>query len=137
MAIRARTLRPLIWVLLVLLLFTLLILEVVFVNDLLAFAQRALTFWDDKTELVFLSDILFTEAAVLILLGALIAGAVLYTSWASLDVRQVQFTESIWSWKMMNEERNSAIGLREGLTILAVGIIYVVAAVVISLPSIS
>jgi hypothetical protein len=137
MAIRARTLRPLIWVLLVLLLFTPLILEVVFVNDLLAFAQRALTFWDDKTELVFLSDILFTEAAVLILLGALIAGAVLYTSWASLDVRQVQFTESIWSWKRMNEERNSSIGLREGLTILAVGIIYVVAAVVISLPSIS
>jgi len=130
-------LRPLIWVLLVLLLFTPLILEVVFVNDLLAFAQRALTFWDDKTELVFLSDILFTEAAVLILLGALIAGAVLYTSWASLDVRQVQFTESIWSWKRMNEERNSSIGLREGLTILAVGIIYVVAAVVISLPSIS
>ena len=129
--------RPLIWVLLVLLLFTPLILEVVFVNDLLAFAQRALTFWDDKTELVFLSDILFTEAAVLILLGALIAGAVLYTSWASLDVRQVQFTESIWSWKRMNEERNSSIGLREGLTILAVGIIYVVAAVVISLPSIS
>ena len=123
--------------LLVLLLFTLLILEVVFVNDLLAFAQRALTFWDDKTELVFLSDILFTEAAVLILLGALIAGAVLYTSWASLDVRKVQFTESIWSWKRMNEERNSSIGLREGLTILAVGIIYVVAAVVISLPSIS
>ena len=123
--------------LLVLLLFTPLILEVVFVNDLLAFAQRALTFWDDKTELVFLSDILFTEAAVLILLGALIAGAVLYTSWASLDVRQVQFTESIWSWKRMNEERNSSIGLREGLTILAVGIIYVVAAVVISLPSIS
>ena len=123
--------------LLVLLLFTPLILEVVFVNDLLAFAQRALTFWDDKTELVFLSDILFTEAAVLILLGALIAGAVLYTSWASLDVRQVQFTESIWSWKRMNEERNSSIGLREGLTILAVGIIYVIAAVVISLPTIS
>jgi ABC-type phosphate transport system permease subunit len=112
------------------------LLEVVFLSDLFVFAQRIFAFWENKTELVFLSDVLFMEAAVLIIVGALIAGAVLYSSWASLDVRQVQFTESIWNWKKMKEERNSAVGLIEGLTILAVGILYVVTAVIVSLPTI-
>jgi hypothetical protein len=124
-------------VLFVLLLFTPLTLEVVFVSDLFAFAQRIFAYWDNKTEAVFLSDLLFTEAAVLILFGALLAGTILYSSWAAMDVRQVQFSGSIWDWKRMKEERNSAIGLIEGLTILAVGILYVAAAVAVSLLTIS
>ena len=129
--------RPLIWVLLVLLLFTPMLLEIVFVSDLFAFAQRIFVFWENKTEVVFLSDVLFTEAAVLILFGALLACTILYTSWAALDVRKVQFTGSIWNWKKMKEERNSTVGLVLGLAILAVGILYVVAAVIVSLPTIS
>ena len=104
LTIQARTLRPLILVLFVLLLFTPLILEFIFVSDLFAFAQRIFAYWDTKTEAVFLSDLLFTEAAVLILFGALLAGTILYSSWAAMDVRQVQFSGSIWDWKRMKKE---------------------------------
>ncbi len=123
--------------LLVLLLFTPMILEIVFVNDIFLVARRAFAFWENIADLVFLSDLLFIEAAVLILLGALIAGVILYTSWASADIRQIQFTESIWNWRRIKEERNSATGLAVGLCVLFVGVVYVVVAVAISLPTFS
>ena len=131
MAYRAATLRVFIWVLLVLLLFTPMLAEFVFVSDILPTAQRTFPFWRGKTEAVFLSDILFIEAGVLILFGAVIAGAILYSSWAALDVRTVQFTDYIWNWRQMKKDRDSPAGVTFGLILLAVGIIYVLVAVLV------
>jgi ABC-type phosphate transport system permease subunit len=104
----------------------------VFARDIIPYAQRIFPFWIDKPIQVFLSDLLFIEAAVFLIFGALLAGVVLYDAWAALDVRKVQFTEYIWNWKKMKEERNSSSGLLVGLTILAVGIIYVLVAIAVS-----
>ena len=121
-----------IWALLLLLLFTPMIVEFVFISGSLPTFQRLMPFWKNKLVTVILSDILFVESGALIALGALIAGAILYNAWAALDVRKVQFTEYIWNWRKMKEERESPAGLIIGLTILTVGIIYLVIAIVTS-----
>ena len=126
------TLRALVWVLFVILLFTPMIAESVFASDILPFAQRIFPFWDNKPVTVFLSDVLFLEAGVFIFFGALISGAILYNSWAALDVRKVQFTEYIWNLRQMRKERNFPTGLIIGLVFLAVGITYVLAAILFS-----
>jgi hypothetical protein len=126
------TLRALVWVLFVFLLFTPMIAESVFASNIVPIAQRIFPFWDNKPVTVFLSDVLFLEAGVFIFFGALISGAILYNSWAALDVRKVQFTEYIWNLRQMREERNFPTGLIIGLVFLAVGITYVLAAILFS-----
>jgi hypothetical protein len=81
---------------------------------------------------VFLSDLFFIEAAGFLIFGPLLAGVVLYDAWAALDARKVQFTDYILNWKKIREERESPAGLIVGLTILAVGIIYVLVAIAVS-----
>jgi sterol desaturase/sphingolipid hydroxylase (fatty acid hydroxylase superfamily) len=108
------------------------IVEFVFISGSLPTLQRLMPFWKNKPVTVIISDILFVESGALIALGALIAGAILYNAWAALDVRKVQFTEYIWNWRKMKEERESPAGLIIGLTILTVGIIYLVIAIVTS-----
>ena len=124
--------RALVWVLFVFLLFTPMIAESVFASNIVPIAQRIFPFWDNKPVTVFLSDVLFLEAGVFIFFGALISGAILYNSWAALDVRKVQFTEYIWNLRQMREERNFPTGLIIGLVFLAVGITYVLAAILFS-----
>jgi hypothetical protein len=126
------TLRALVWVLFVFLLFTPMIAESVFASNIVPIAQRIFPFWDNKPVTVFLSDVLFLEAGVFIFFGALISGAILYNSWAALDVRKVQFTEYIWNLRQMRKERNFSTGLIIGLVFLAVGILYVLAAILFS-----
>ena len=126
------TLRALVWVLFVFLLFTPMIAESVFASNIVPIAQRVFPFWDNKPVTVFLSDVLFLEAGVFIFFGALISGAILYNSWAALDVRKVQFTEYIWNLRQMRRERNFPTGLIIGLVFLAVGITYVLAAILFS-----
>jgi hypothetical protein len=126
------TLRALVWVLFVFLLFTPMIAESVFASNIVPIAQRIFPFWDNKPVTVFLSDVLFLEAGVFIFFGALISGAILYNSWAALDVRKVQFPEYIWNLRQMRKERNFPTGLIIGLVFLAVGITYVLAAILFS-----
>ena len=76
----------------------------------------------------FFKDILFIEAAVFLFLGALVGGVTLYNAWAPKDVRLVQFTEYIWNWKKMKEERDIPTGLLVGLALIAFGIIYILVA---------
>jgi hypothetical protein len=123
----AETLRALIWVLLALLLFTPMIVEFVFVSDILPTAQRLFSFWKGKTASVFLSDILFMEAGSLVLFGVIIAVATLFSAWAALDAGQVMFTEYIWHWRQ--KDRDSPAGLIFGLILLAVGFVFVLVAV--------
>jgi hypothetical protein len=126
------TLRALVWILSVFLLFTPMMAESVFASNIVPIAQRIFPFWDNKPVTVFLSDVLFLEAGVFIFFGALISGAILYNSWAALDVRKVQFPEYIWNLRQMRKERNFPTGLIIGLVFLAVGITYVLAAILFS-----
>ena len=43
-------------------------------------------------------------------------------------MRLVQFTEYIWNWKKMKEERDIPTGLLVGLALIAFGIIYILVA---------
>ena len=71
---------------------------------------------------------MFIEAAVFLFLGTLVGGVTLYNAWAPKDVRLVQFTEYIWNWKKMKEERDIPTGLLVGLALIAFGIIYILVA---------
>ena len=92
------------WALLLLLLFVPMILEFAFASEIITSIQRLFPYWKNKSVSVVLSDILFIQAGAFIVFGALVAGAVLYNTWASIDVRQLQFTKYIWSWRKIKEE---------------------------------
>ena len=90
--------------------------------------RRVFPYWSYATPNVFFKDILFIEAAVFLFLGTLVGGVTLYNAWAPKDVRLVQFTEYIWNWKKMKEERDIPTGLLVGLALIAFGIIYILVA---------
>ncbi len=117
------------WVLLVILLFVPFVIDLVFINDLFLFAQKVFAYYKYATAGILFSDILFTEGAVLLILGALIGGVTVYNAWAQVDVRKAQFTEFIWNLKKIREERNYPTGLIIGLTLIAIGIIYIIMAI--------
>lgn len=81
------------------------------------------------TQDVLFKDIMFIDGAVLLVFGALIGGVTLYSAWAQLDVMKAQFTEYIWNWKRIREERKYPTGLKVGLTLIAFGIIYFLVAI--------
>jgi hypothetical protein len=113
------------WILFFILLLIPIVVDFVFINEILSFAQRVFPYWRYATPNVFLKDILFIEAAVLLFFGALVGGVTLYNAWIPTDVRKAQFTEYIWNWKKMREERDFPTGLVVGLALIAFGIIYV------------
>ena len=119
------------WVLFVFLLFIPMALSFFLVYDFLPFAQSLFLFWRSRPGTLLLSDVLFLEGGVILVFGALIGGVTLYDAWAQLDVRKVQFTESIWNWKIIAKERNYPTGLMVGIALLAAGIIYIVVAVLV------
>ncbi len=124
--------RVLVWFLLVVLLFTPMVAEYFSASALLPIAQIMYTPWKSEPLTVFVSDIYFMEGGLSIFFGALVSGAILYNAWVSTDVRKVQFTEYVWNWKRIKEERDFPTGLTFGLTLIAVGIIYIVAAILVS-----
>lgn len=119
------------WMLFILLLFTPMAISFIFTSDILSFAQRFFPFLKG-TVAVFLSDILFVEGGVFLVFGALVGGVTLYNAWAPTDVRKAQFTEYIWNWKKIREERNFPTGLIVGLALIAVGIVYIFFAILVS-----
>lgn len=100
-----------------------------FMTEILSFAQRAFPYWRYVDKTVLFKDIMFMEGAVLLVFGALIGGVTVYNAWAQVDVRKAQFTEYIWNWKKMREERNFPTGLMVGLALIAFGIIYILVAI--------
>ena len=124
--------RVLVWFLLVFLLFTPMVAEYLFASALLPIAQIMYTPWKSEPLTVFVSDIYFMEGGLAIFFGALFSGAILYDAWVSTDVRKVQFTEYVWNWKRIKEERDFPTGLTFGLLLITVGIVYVISAIVIS-----
>ena len=121
--------RLFLWILFIILLLVPIVVNFVFITDIVRFAQRAFEYYRFATPDVLFKDIQFTEGAVLLIFGALIGGVTLYNAWAQVDVRKAQFTEYIWNWKKIREERNYPTGLMVGLALIAFGIIYILVAV--------
>ena len=121
--------RLFLWILFIILLLLPIVVNFVFITDIGRFAQRAFEYYRFVTADVLFKDIQFTEGAVLLIFGALIGGVILYNAWAQVDVRKAQFTEYIWNWKKIREERNYPTGLMVGLVFIAFGIIYILVAV--------
>jgi len=119
------------WMLFILLLFTPMAISFIFTSDILSIAQRFFPFLKGPVT-VFLSDILFVEGGVFLVFGALVGGVTLYNAWVPTDVRKAQFTEYIWNWKKIREERNFPTGLIVGLALIAVGIVYIFFAILVS-----
>lgn len=117
------------WFLLFILLLIPIVVDFVFITELLSFARRVFPYYRHVTSNVLLKDILFIEGAVLLIFGALVGGVTLYNAWVPKDVRKAQFTEYIWNWKKMRDERNLPTGLMIGLTLIAFGIIYILVAI--------
>ena len=124
--------RAFICVLFVFLLFAPMIAEYFFASAILPFAQIMYSPWKEEPLTVFLSDIYFIEGAGLIVFGALVGGVIIYNAWVSTDVRKAQFTEYVWNWKRIKEERDFPTGLTFGLVLIIVGIVYIITAVFVS-----
>lgn len=119
------------WVLFVFLLFVPMIIGFAFPSDMLLIAGKVFPFWRNSSLAMFLSDVFFIEGAVLLFFGALVGGVILYNAWVPTDVRRTQFTDYIWNWKKMKEERSFPTGLVIGLALLVVGVLYVLAAILV------
>ena len=110
-----------------------LVLEFVYLNDYAPSIQRIFGFWSNRSTTLLLSDLLFFEGGAFILLGALVAGTILYNAWVPTDVRRAQFTEYIWNWKVMDKERGTTKGALPGLVLILAGIIYIAVGIIITL----
>ncbi len=129
-----KNIKNIVWLLFfVLVLCTPLILEVIYIEDYAPSIQGAFSFWRNRSTTLLLSDLLFFEGGAFILLGALIAGTILYNAWAPSDVRKAQFTEYIWNWKVMDKERGTNKGALPGIILIAAGITYIIVGIQITI----
>ena len=109
------------------------VLEFVYIEDFAPSIQGTFSFWRNRSTTLLLSDLFFFEGGAFILLGALIAGTILYNAWAPSDVRRAQFTEYIWNWKVMDKERGVTKGALPGLILIGAGIAYILVGILITL----
>jgi hypothetical protein len=129
-----KKLRNAIWpIVFVVILFVPVFLEFIYLNDYAPVLQRALSFWRIRSFTLLLSDLLFIEGGIFLILGALFAGVILYNAWVPTDVRRTQFSEYIWNWKVMDKERGSAAGALAGIILIATGIAYIVISILITI----
>lgn len=98
----------------------------------LPFLQAAFPFWLYKTPMLILSDFLFVEGGALLIFGALLAGVTLFTAWTP-DALRAGLSRSIFNLKTLRQSRDIPSGLVVGLALLAAGIVYIVAAIVIGM----
>jgi len=95
--------------------------------------QNILPYWANRSTTLFLSDMLFLQGGAFILLGALVAGVILYTAWGTNRLLFRKYISSIWSTKVMKEERRAPTGLAIGLILIGVGIAYILVGITITL----
>jgi hypothetical protein len=122
-------LRLLSWVILALLVVSPVALDVVLVFGSLSVLQTVFPFWNDKSTSLVLSDLLFGEGGLFLILGALVAGVTLYTAWVP-DVFRASQIKSIFNLRTIRKGRKGPAGLIFGLAILASGVVYILAAIV-------
>ena len=76
---------------------------------------------------------LFLQGGALIMLGALVAGVILYNAWSTTGLLFRKYVSAIWNTKVMKEERRSPTGLVTGLILIGMGIVYIVIGISITL----
>lgn len=117
----------------ILILFIPMVLEFVYVDNFASVLQRAFSFWRYRSITLLLSDLLFIQGGALIILGALVAGTILYNAWGTNRLLFRKYISSIWNTKVMEQERRSPVGLAIGLTLLSVGITYILIGIIITI----
>ena len=119
------------WIAFILLLLFPMALTFVLANNYIPFLQTALRSLRNRPADLILSDILFYEAGFFLILGAMVAGAVLYLSWS--PGWMALFVDPVFHWRLVKKEREIPAALIIGFMIIAVGIVYISAAIAITL----
>ncbi|MDH5770455.1 MAG: hypothetical protein OEZ25_04115 [Candidatus Bathyarchaeota archaeon] len=79
-----------------------------------------------------LSDLLFMEAGMILVTGAMLAGYSLYKI-TSLNPLKSEYWKTMLNWKILLKESGISPALGIGLTLIGFGIIYILLAVIITL----
>ena len=113
--------------------FALMVLEFIYLNDFASALQNIFPYWRNRLTTLVLSDMLFLQGGVLIFLGALISGVILYNAWGTTPRLIRKYISSIWNPKVMAEERKSQKGFVMGLIFIGVGIVYIIVGILITI----
>jgi hypothetical protein len=119
------------WMLFVLLLFVPMLIDSVYLNDYLPILRTAFPFWGERSAIYILSDFLFLEAGFFLIFGAVFAGTVIYLAWS--PGWMALFVDPVFHWKIVKKEREIPASLVAGLVIIAVGVVYMSAAILATL----
>ena len=80
---------------------------------------------------IILSDILFLEGGIFLIIGSILAGASFY-SLAAPGGLKAEYSRRIFDWRLLLKERDIPSTLTIGLTVLLIGVICLVSAVLIA-----
>ena len=116
-----------------LLVFAPIILEFIYLNDFASILQNIFPYWKNRSNTLLLSDMLFLQGGILIFLGTLVAGVILYNAWTTTRLLFRKYISSIWNTEVMEKERKSPAGLAIGLILLGAGIAYILVGIVITI----
>ena len=109
------------------------ILELIYLDEFASFLQSVFPYWKNRSNMLLFSDMLFLQGGVLIFLGALVAGVILYNAWGTTPRLFRKYISSIWNTGVMEEERRSPAGLAVGLVLLGAGVAYIFAGIAITI----
>jgi hypothetical protein len=107
------------------------LIDFVYLNDYLPILRAEFPFWSERSAIYILSDILFLEGGFFMVFGAVFAGAVLYLAWR--PDRLKLFVDPVFHWKIVKKEREIPAALIVGLILIAIGISYILAAIIVTL----
>ncbi len=117
----------------VLLTFSLIALDFAIVTNYLQVLQGSYL-WEGKSASLILSDVLFIEGALLLVVGAVFAGFSLYTAAVGTgDKLKYDYVKSVFNWETIKKEHDIPSTFRIGLVLLGVGIICIIAAIMVTL----
>ena len=121
------------WIILVLFISATLVFDVAFVNNYFPVLKKLFPLWAYKSLHYVLSDILFLEGGMFLILGAFIAGANL-SKMIVPGILKVEYTAKlILYWKLLLKEMQISPALTIGLVLIGTGIIYIVVGILITL----
>jgi hypothetical protein len=80
-----------------------------------------------------LSDLLFVEGALSLVFGAVFAGFSLYTMVRPSSQVMAEYIKSVFSWETVKREQDIPSTLRNGLILLGVGVVCIIAAIAATL----
>jgi hypothetical protein len=117
----------------IILLFVPMILEFIYLDGFASTFQNIMPYWRNRSTTLFLSDMLFLQGGAFILLGALVAGVILYNAWGTTRLLFRKYISSIWNTKVMEKERRAPAGLAIGLILIGIGTAYILIGIIITI----